>query len=273
MNNKTTYPPGVPGMLPIQKILCPVDFSEFSRRAIDVARELASCFEAELILLNVIADVPAPHEVLSKRFDINGYKKALVSSSQNSLRKIVRRIDDNNDIKVRSVALQGNPPERITREARRLDVDLIVISSHGRGGRDGTIFGSVTERALQLAPCPVLIVPAYAGAIMDAPPLFLSLSADVSGVFEDHLEHLTERLDAVEKSIEDRKRYLDTLLSRRFAELEGGNEDLRRKMRRIGRASSEAWQELKAGLADLRAVFQRAASKFRSPGNDLYQGR
>lgn len=273
MNNKVTYPYGVRGMLPIQKILCPVDFSEFSRRAIDVARELASCFEAELILLNVISDVPAPHEGPSKRFDINGYKKALISSSQNSLRKIARRIDDSNDIKVRSLALQGNPPERITREARRQDVDLIVISSHGRGGRGGTIFGSVAERALRLAPCPVLIVPAYAGAILDALSVSPTLSADVHGVFEDHLEHLAEKLDAVEKGIEERKRGLDTLLSRRFAEFEGENEDLRRKIRRIARASSEAWQELKAGLAGLWAGFQRAASKFRRPGNDLYQGR
>jgi nucleotide-binding universal stress UspA family protein len=273
MNNKPIYLYGERGILPIQKILCPIDFSEFSQHAIDVARELASYFGAELILLNVISDVPQAPEALSARFDIDGYKKALVSSSRNSLKKIVRRIDDNNDIKVRSVALQGNPSERITREARRQDVDLIVVTSHSRGVKDGIVFGSVAERALQFAPCPVLIIPAYAGEIRDALQVSPVLSADADAVFEDHLEHLTEKLDAVEKNIEERKKGLDNMLRRRFAELERKNEDLQRRMRRLGRSTSEAWQELKTGFADLRAVFERAAAKFRSTGSDLHQER
>lgn len=257
-------------MLPIQKILCPTDFSESSRHAIDVARELAKFFNAELILINVISDVPTPPEEIPTGFDIDGYRKALVTSSQSSLKKIARRIDDNNDIRVRSLALQGNPSERITREARKQDVDLIVISSHSTGKRGGLVFGSVAEKALRLTPCPVLVVPtSYREARPDEIEDNHILSLDASEALEDHLEHLTEKLDAVEKNIEERTEGIDNLFRCRLAELEKKNEDIQRKVDRIRRSSSEAWEEIRSGLMDLKAVFERAIAKFRGGKKDL----
>lgn len=257
-------------MLPIQKILCPTDFSIYSRHAIDVARELATYFQAELILLNVISDVPTLPEAVPTNFDIDGYKKALVSSSQSSLKKIARGIDDNNDLKVRSVAVEGNPSERITKQARKEDVDLIVISSHSRRGKSRLVFGSVAEKALRLTPCPVLVVPAYPDKRPDEAPGRHVLSVNVDESLEDHLEHLTDKLDAVEKNIEERKQGIDNLFRRRLAELEMKDEDIQRKLDRIRRSSSEAWEEIRTGFSDLWAVFDRAFAKFRSGKKDWY---
>lgn len=60
---------------------------------------------------------------------------------------------------VRTVVVTGNPADEIVRTARTLDVDLIVMASHGRGGPKRWLLGSVAERVVRRAPCPVLIYP------------------------------------------------------------------------------------------------------------------
>lgn len=254
-------------MFPIQKILCPTDFSESSERAIEAARELASYFQAELILLNVISDFPMPSESLPIDFDVDGYKKQLIMSSETSLEEIKNRIEET-AIKVRSIALEGNPSDRIAKEALEEDVDLIVISSHSRQGK-GHLFGSVTERALRFTPCPVLIIPAY---IEIAPDDIIKIpvhAININEIFENHLEHTTEKLDAIEKEIEERKDGINHIFRERTAELEKKTTDVQRKMDRIIESSSDAWDEIRMGFGDLWAGFDRAIAKFRAKKDNI----
>jgi nucleotide-binding universal stress UspA family protein len=256
-------------MFPIQKILCPTDFSESSQCAIDVAKELAAYFRAELILLHVISDFPQPTEAIPTNFDIDGYKKQLIISSESSLREITSRIE-NNVIKVRSVALQGNPSDRIAKEARNEGVDLIVISSQSERGLKGLFFGSVTERAVRFTPCPVLIVPTYVDEKTEDVIAVPGHSVDQH--LESQLTQLVEKLDAVEKGIEERKDGMDSIFLRRVAELEEKNEDVLKKIDRIKESSSEAWEEIKTGFTDLWTAFDKALSKFRSKKDGILTG-
>lgn len=255
-----------PEMFPIQKILCPTDFSESSERAIEAARELASYFQAELILLNVISDFPIPSESIPIDFDVDGYRKRLIMSSETSLEEIRSRIEET-AIKVRSVALEGNPSDRIAKEALEEDVDLIVIPSRSSRGK-GHLFGSVTERALRFIPCPILIIPAY---IEIGPEDIINIpvrTINLNELFENHLEQTTEKLDAIEKKIEERKDGMNHIFRERVAELEERTADAQKKMDRIVASSYEAWDEIKIGFVDLWAGFDRAISKFRPKKNN-----
>ncbi len=146
-------------MLPIQKILCPTDFSRHSQDAIEVARELAAYFEAELILVNVAPDVPTlAYAPVPTNFDVGEYGRELVRSSESTLEEIVESTKGD-DLKIRPVVLQGNPSDQITREAQKDMVELIVISTHGRTGIDRPASVPGTERVVRFAPCPVLVIP------------------------------------------------------------------------------------------------------------------
>ncbi len=104
----------------------------------------------------------------------------------------------------------------------------------------------------------MLVVPTYPDERPDEMPGPSLLLMNADEALEDHLEHLTEKLDAVEKGIEERKEGVDNLLRRRLAELEEKNEDIHRNMNRTRGSSSEAWEEIKTVFIDLWAVLDRA---------------
>jgi nucleotide-binding universal stress UspA family protein len=147
-------------MLPFKKILCPTDFSEPSYKALEVAIDLAAHFSAELHLLNVIAPVPpiTPGPAPSVGFNVALYQKELQKSAERNLKKVVEEKIPKK-ISVRSFIEQGIPGDKIAETAEKVKVDLIVIAKHGMTGWRHLIFGSVAEKVLRTASCPVLAVP------------------------------------------------------------------------------------------------------------------
>ncbi len=250
-------------MLPIQKILCPTDFSLHSRDAIEVARELAVYFEAELIVLNVAPDVPTlAYAPVPTNFDVGEYGMELVRSSESALGEIIESVKGD-DLKIRSVVLQGNPSDQITKEAQKDMVGLIVISTHGRTGIDRLVFGSVTERVVRFAPCPVLVIPMRPGEEAEEAATEPLTGSHVDDVLESQLAELREMLDAIKKRIEERKGNIDSMYQSRLAELREKSEEVQNRMGRIRESGGEAWGEIKTGFGDLWAAFDRAFSKFR----------
>jgi len=250
-------------MLPIQKILCPTDFSRHSQDAIEVARELAAYFDAELILVNVAPDVPTlAYAPVPTNFDVGEYGRELVRSSESTLEEIVESTKGD-DLKIRPVVLQGNPSDQITREAQKDMVELIVISTHGRTGIDRLVFGSVTERVVRFAPCPVLVIPMRPGEEVEEAATEPIAGSHVDDVLESQLAELGEMLDAIKRRIEDRKGSIDSMYQRRLAELREKSEEVQNRMGRIRESGGEAWGEIKTGFGDLWAAFDRAFSKFR----------
>lgn len=147
-------------MLPIKRILCPIDFSDFSLRALDQAGELATHFGAELCVLHVVqspetsfALYPYGGEVT---WNIADYQKEVREGAERELRKIVER--SHQSIEVRPLLREGNAADEIVNAAELGHIDLIVIATHGLGGWRHLVFGSVAEKVIRLAPCPVLVL-------------------------------------------------------------------------------------------------------------------
>jgi len=136
------------------KILCPVDFSEPSREAMHAAADMARKLEASLTLLHVVslptAGLPEATFALPA-----GDVASKVEATLEEWRKEALSLG------VHVVHIQttvGTPYEEIVRIAREQGYGLIVIGTHGRTGLDHLLLGSVAEKVVRRAPCPVLTV-------------------------------------------------------------------------------------------------------------------
>lgn len=145
-------------MLPFKKILWPTDFSEPSFEALKAAIELASRFSAELYAVNVVSSLPVvPGPSGPTSFNVSLYEEELQESAENSIKEIIEnKIPEG--IKTHSVVIAGLVADEIVQEAEKQKVDLIVTSTHGERGWRHLIFGSVAEKVVRMAPCPVLVV-------------------------------------------------------------------------------------------------------------------
>ena len=139
-------------MLNIQRILFPTDFSEGARQAFPQAVFLADWHDAALHLLNVheepddpdAVSLPVSTDTLAEWLDIPEHESSLPDLNALSL--------------VQEQVTSDSPPERILAYAEDVDVDLIVMGTHGRRGLHRMLIGSVTEEVVRKAPCPVLTV-------------------------------------------------------------------------------------------------------------------
>ncbi len=137
-------------MFPLKKILCPIDFSDPSYEALKVANEAASHSSAELYLVHVIPPlhgVPAPPL----------YYRQLEESAEKSLNEVSKKRGSKN-LQIRQIVEHGDPAPEIVRIAAEEKIDLIIIATHGQSGWRQFIFGSVAEKVVRLAQCPVLII-------------------------------------------------------------------------------------------------------------------
>ena len=145
-------------MLPIKKIVCPLDFSGPATHALQAACDLAGQFSSELIAVHVVM-VPmitvAPQAVRS--LDPEAYLKKETEKARELLEETIRR-QGPEGCAVRLVVLHGDPAQEIVRFAGREKADLIVIATRGAGGWRGLVFGSVARKVVRLARRPVLVV-------------------------------------------------------------------------------------------------------------------
>jgi universal stress protein A len=144
-------------MLPIQLILCPTDFSGPACTCIRTANELAEHFGAELLLVNVVPAVPTLPPDPNYVFKIPEYEQYLHADAEQQLRKAREQLVGKN-VKVRTRVGHGSAAEEIVLIAKTESADLIVISTHGSTGLERWVFGSVAEKVVRLAECPVLSV-------------------------------------------------------------------------------------------------------------------
>ena len=145
-------------MLPVKKILATTDFSDPSRRGVRLAVELAEHFAAELILVHATP----PLQAVSGAATVSGYYLPNVSEEINAeaaeVADRLRAEEIPTQVYSRVHILNGRPAEAIAAFAGKENVDLLVIASRGASGWKHAISGSVAERVLRNAPCPVLVV-------------------------------------------------------------------------------------------------------------------
>jgi nucleotide-binding universal stress UspA family protein len=145
-------------MRELRQVLCPTDFSEFSMRAYRYALSVAWHYKAKLIVQNIVelwryasADFSSSATILGEFYD------TLYRESEEQLQQLVDTYPQDG-VQVERVVDQGMASESILALAEARKADLIVMGTHGRRGFDQLMLGSVTERVMRKASCPVLIV-------------------------------------------------------------------------------------------------------------------
>jgi len=135
-----------------RKILCPIDFSEHSIAALDVALKVAQQNDAALCLLNVaptpageagfqpVKMEPLPHVEKDRREQLEKLARERIPAAVQS----------------ETLVISGDPAERVLETARGIAADLIVMGTHGRRGLSHLVLGSVAERVVRESPIPVL---------------------------------------------------------------------------------------------------------------------
>ncbi len=132
-------------------ILIPVDFSVHSSFAVKLGADLARRFQASVTLLHVLDPLPF---ALPVEYTPAQLEQAQVEAER-SLAALRLRAQTAGAERVQSEVLRGDPVSEIVRFAGR-GFDLLVMGTHGRRGLRHLVLGSVTERVLRIAPCPVL---------------------------------------------------------------------------------------------------------------------
>ena len=142
-------------MIVVERILCPFDSSPFSERALRYAAALATWYQAELTALSVRPRFLPPTTVLPPTESL-----AVDEAGEQELRAFVSGAIGADVAQV--VTAEGPVVGEILRIAGELPADLIVMGTHGASGFERLLLGSVTEKVLRKAPCPVLTVPRLA---------------------------------------------------------------------------------------------------------------
>jgi universal stress protein A len=152
-------------MYKIQKILAPVDLSNLSKVGLGYALEIAKSQGAEIVIYNTITveETPFPQgdeEWVATQTELPKVKKTLDRRKKQLERFVTDEFADfANNRRVRLEVEIGTPYKKIVEKAKQESVDMIVMSTHGRTGVLHMLIGSVTERVVRRAPCPVLAVP------------------------------------------------------------------------------------------------------------------
>jgi nucleotide-binding universal stress UspA family protein len=148
--------PGPQG-LPFKRILCPIDFSDSSVRALGFALHLAEEGDAHLTILHAIEVPPELHEALPMDVDIRGVRVAAADACKTRLDALVPE-EARTYCTIETRVVEGKAHHEILQAAADLDADLIVMGVQGRGAVDVAVFGSNTQSVARGAVCPVLTV-------------------------------------------------------------------------------------------------------------------
>jgi nucleotide-binding universal stress UspA family protein len=151
-------------VIEFKQILCPIDFSQTSIRALAYAYTLSAWYEAQLEVLHVVPEGSARlTPVLSDRLDDGRPRPVTQEEVVAEIRHAILAAGAAG-VNPTVVVEVGRAHERISSRAKTQHADLLVMGSHGRSGVNRLILGSVTENTLHTAPCPVFTVPAAASS-------------------------------------------------------------------------------------------------------------
>ncbi len=143
----------------INKILVPFDFSERSEKSLRWAVGMAEKWQAHILLFHVVSSSTPPlmtTEVATEGFyDMAEMEADLQQDADQRIKEVAAK---EKTVNIETEVRVGEPFWDICRTAEEEEVDLIVMGSHGRTGLAHVLLGSVAERVVRHAPCPVLVV-------------------------------------------------------------------------------------------------------------------
>ncbi|MDR4507083.1 MAG: universal stress protein [Candidatus Brocadiaceae bacterium] len=143
-------------MITLKNILCPIDYSIYSEIALKYAIEFAERYRAKLFLIHVLD---------SRSYDVDDLEihgteitdKEAIDSLKTKLLTCVNE-ETKNKITVEAIVLYGVPFSEIITASKKYQIDLIVLGTHGRTGLVHAIMGSVAEKVIRKATCPVITI-------------------------------------------------------------------------------------------------------------------
>jgi nucleotide-binding universal stress UspA family protein len=144
-------------MIEFKRILVPLDGSEFAEAAVGPALAIAGAMEAELVLFRVAQPVPRTSKLAEMPDVYNDVVAATYREAEEYLEALQKKLDsDRVSIEYRPAA--DGIARQILDYAARHDVDLLILSSHGRTGVDRWVHGSVAQKVLNNCGCSTLVV-------------------------------------------------------------------------------------------------------------------
>jgi nucleotide-binding universal stress UspA family protein len=147
----------------MERILVAIDGSAAALKAVEFAVDLANKYNAELILLTVVPDLspvidPAVEEYARVEHIQGRASEFGMAAAQTVLDDARRMAQTKGAMRISAEPILGDPAEKIVTAARDRQADLVVIGSRGHGRLAGLLFGSVAQKVITLAPCPVTVV-------------------------------------------------------------------------------------------------------------------
>ena len=155
--HKTASAPAA-AMTPLQfhigKILVPVDFSEHSQKALRYALAFATQFDAEVTLVHIVEQMVYPGDWMYPPLAVTDF----ATEKREQVLARMRALDAGSGVKTHHVVRLGRAWQEVIEIAREQKADLIILATHGYTGIKHVLLGSVAEKIVRHAPCPVLSV-------------------------------------------------------------------------------------------------------------------
>ncbi len=146
-------------MIEIRRILCPIDFSDYSRRALDNAIAIARWYKSTVTVLHVFSTAPVaavgPGPVVLEPILLSPVDRQQLLADT----KAFVESESAPGLTINAIVREGDIAGEILEQATIMKADLLVIGTHGRSGFERLLLGSVAERVLRKASCPVVTVP------------------------------------------------------------------------------------------------------------------
>jgi nucleotide-binding universal stress UspA family protein len=140
----------------IKRILIPIDFSEPCKKALRYARPFAEQFDARLTLIHVHEPIVYPSDFGYVPLDPQEFEQQRVDDLERKLRALADELGAT--VPVEATVRHGRAWKEVVDAAATMDTDLIIVATHGYTGFQHALLGSVAEKIVRHAPCPVLVV-------------------------------------------------------------------------------------------------------------------
>ena len=146
-----------PKHIELRRILVPIDFSEYSKNALQYAIPFARQFKASIDLIYIVEPTIYPADFSFGQIGFPNVEEELRVHGTQELEQLRKR-EIGNKLKSRIAVRTGKPFYEINQYAEEENIDLIIIATHGHSGVEHMLFGSTAEKVVRKAPCPVLVV-------------------------------------------------------------------------------------------------------------------
>lgn len=146
-------------MYKVSKIILPTDLSRFSLTAFDYVKDIAEQYEAEIYLVYVLDPNPPMVMLQSSGSKTKLTKEKYEAKVKKEFNSLLGQLQDSTDTIVKGIIRTGDDSDEIINFSNEIKADMIVLSTHSRTGFLRSVLGSVADKVIQNAKCPILVIP------------------------------------------------------------------------------------------------------------------